>query len=294
MTTTHLNPFLRYASCLLGFVLASLGLQAEEGGGAKTEFVVQSDGQPLTVMVQSPPADRLAERPMLLLFFSADRQASMPDGKYGWSGQAFLDQGHRVASFDLPAHGERVGTLGAGIAGFAARIAAGEQPFEQFVRDGRAVIDACLRQGIAEPGRIVVAGVSRGGYCALRLMAADSRITAAAALAPATDWRELDEFSSLKNEPSVAALALEHYAGQLAGRRFYVAIGNDDQRAGTAACTRFVLAVTTAEARAKSGSALRYLVVDDSAGHALARHWREEGIRFLLESPARNAAAPMP
>lgn len=253
------------------------------------------EGAPLAVRVQSPPPDRLAKRPMLLLFLSADRQSSMPDGRYGSPGRLFLEQGHRVVSFDLPAHGERVDKHGSSIAGLAALVAAGEKPFDVLVADGRAVIDECLRRGLAEKGGVVVAGVSRGGYCALRLAAADERISAVAALAPVTDWRAVTEFAAIKDRPETAALTLAHFAPQLAGRRVYVAIGNFDLRVSTDACTRFVLALLKAElAQEVKRSSLRYLVMDDSPGHALATKWRTEGISYLLRTQQELDGGQMP
>jgi len=259
------------------------------------EFTILRDGVPLAVRVQSPPPERLAKQPMLLVYLSADRASSMPDGRYGAPAKAFLEQGHRIVSFDLPAHGDRVDAHGSGIAGLAARVAAGQKPFDLLVADGRAVIDECLRRGLAEMGRIVAAGVSRGGYSALRLAAADDRIVAVAAFAPPADWGLVTEFASQKDRPEVAALALENFAPPLAGRRVYVAIGNHDLRAGTDACTRFVLALT-AEERRRGGnkSGLRFLVVDDSPGHALAAKWRAEGIQFLLKTPEGTAGERMP
>lgn len=259
------------------------------------EFTILRDGVPLAVRVQSPPPERLARQPMLLVYLSADRASSMPDGRYGAPGKAFLEQGHRIVSFDLPAHGDRVDAHGSGIAGLAALVAAGKKPFDLLVADGRAVIDECLRRGLAETGRIVAAGVSRGGYSALRLAAADERIVAVAAFAPPADWREITEFAAQKDRPEAAALALENFAPQLAGRRIYIAVGNHDSRVGTDVCTRFVAAISREERRQgleKSG--LRYLVVDDSPGHALAAKWRAEGIQFLMNVPAGSIGEKMP
>lgn len=259
------------------------------------EFTVTRGGEALVVRIQSPPPERLAPNPLLLLYFSTDRRASLPDGTYGAPGRRFLDEGHRVASFDLPAHGDRVDRHGSGIAGLCARVLAGERPFDAFVADGRAVIDECLRRGLATAGRIVTCGVSRGGYCALRLAAAEPRIAAVAAFAPATDWRFVTEFAAAKDRPEVAALALTHHAAALAGRRVYLAIGNHDRRAETNACTAFVLAIGEAEVRAGvAPSRLRYLVVDDSPGHALAAPWRHAGIQFLLQETPAAGTAPAP
>jgi pimeloyl-ACP methyl ester carboxylesterase len=282
----------------LQFVLAvsSMGALSHHGdtGLQVEEFAVRSENASIAVRLISPPAERLSSEPVLLLYFSADRRSSMPDGRYGAPTRVFLENGHRVASFDLPAHGERVGRHGSGIAGFAAMVAAGEDPFAMLVADGRAVIDECIRRGLASEGNVVVAGVSRGGYCALRLAAADSRISAVAGLSPVTDWREIDEFERIKDTPAVGNLALERFARDLAGRRVYVAIGNRDTRVGTHACTRFVLALLKEESRLGGPSQIRYHIADDSRGHALAGRWRIEGIEFLMSSTVPDSAQPLP
>lgn len=288
-----MNNLIRFGAFLLMCVtVASAG---DTPLGPVEEFVVTTDGATFNVRVQSPPAERLSAHPRLLIFLSGDRQSAMPDGKYGAPTKAFLDKGNRIVSFDLPAHGERVDRHASGIAGLAALVAAGKKPFDAVVAEGRAVIDECLRRGLAEKDGIYVAGVSRGGYCALRLAAADERISAAAALAPVTDWRVVDEFAAQKGSSLVADLALTNYAASLAGRRIYVAIGNYDLRVGTDACTRFVLAISEHERlRHVKSSALRFLVVDDSAGHSLASKWRTEAMAFLLDTPEVSARGSMP
>lgn len=294
-TTTLLPPWLRRQVATYSIVTLILASVAAAATALTEEFTVTRAGESLVVRLQSPPPERLAPNPLLLLFFSTDRRASLPDGAYGAPGKRFLDEGHRVASFDLPAHGDRVDRHGSGIAGLRARVVAGEKPFDTFVADGRAVIDECLRRGLATADRIVTCGVSRGGYCALRLAAAEPRIAAVAAFAPATDWRFVTEFAAVKDHPEVAALALTHHAAALAGRRVYLAIGNHDRRAETNACTAFVLAIGEAEVRAGiAPSRLRYLIVDDSLGHALAAPWRHAGIQFLLQETRPAGAVPAP
>lgn len=255
------------------------------------EFSVVRPYGSLVVEVQTSKDQPLASDPLVLLNFSADRKSSMVDGKHGSIVKPFLDQGHRVVSFDIPCHGDRVDDSGSGIAGMSASVAANKNPFDLFVEDAKIVIDELIKRGLARSGRIVVCGVSRSGYCAIRLIAADDRVAAAAALAPVTDWRALKEFYPIKDDPRVEKLALTNFADQLAGKRIYTAIGNADSRVGTDNCTRFILAVN--EAEAKKGiktSALRYLMVDDSADHSLNPTWRKEGIQFLLK-PATSATA---
>jgi hypothetical protein len=149
------------------------------------------------------------------------------------------------------------------------------------------------RPSTPKPDPVFRFGVSRGGYCALRLAASEPRIAAVAAFALATDWRVVAEFAAVKDHPEVAALALTHHAASLAGRRVYLAIGNHDRRVETNACTAFVLAIGEAEVRnGLAPSRLRYLVVDDSPGHALAAPWRHAGIQFLLHDTPSAGPAP--
>lgn len=189
--------FLRFAAASL--LLTTIGVAAAQP--SLVEFAIARPGGDLTIAVLTPEADELAEDPLLLLSFSPDRAASLPDGKYGAITQKFIDEGHRIASFDLPAHGDRVDELGGSIKGLAALASAGRKPFDLFVEDARLAIDELIERGLAKPGRIMLCGVSRSGYCVLRLAAADDRIAATAALAPVTDWRVLREFDAVKDQP---------------------------------------------------------------------------------------------
>src|SRR5688572_30166504 len=69
-----------------------VAVAAEEAG--KQHFTVPRGEGALTISVQSPAPDRLAARPLLLLFFSADRASSLPDGRYGAPARVFLERGH--------------------------------------------------------------------------------------------------------------------------------------------------------------------------------------------------------
>lgn len=87
------------------------------------------------------------------------------------------------------------GKHGESLLGMGRAYEAGEDPFEQFVRDGKAALSACIEGGIGSSGKIASYGVSRAGYCLLRLAAADSRVRAVAGLSPVTDWGIPEEFT---------------------------------------------------------------------------------------------------
>lgn len=243
-----------------------------------TELVVGSGDQQIICSLARPDAQTLLTEPALLLSFSSTRQSALTEHPYDLAAKTFLAAGHYVLSFDLPHHGERIDRHGEGIDGMCRAFLAGDDPFTRFVADGMAAIDTCLRLGIGAGG-ICACGVSRAGYCALRLAAADSRITAAAGLAPVTDWRVLSEWATVRHKPEVAALALEHWALDLSGKGISLLIGNQDKRVSTAACLR--LGLQLFEVGSGPTSNIEVHVVD-APGHALPDEWREAGARSLL------------
>jgi len=225
---------------------------------------------------------QVAARPALLLSFSSTRQMTLQTEPYDITAKAFTDAGHYVVSFDLPNHGDGIDEYGEGLVGMWAAHAAGADPFGRFIAQGRAVIDACLARGWGDPERIFACGVSRGGYCALRLMAADTRIQGVAALAPLVDWRSLSEFAAIQDRTGLALLALEHWAHGLAGRALYLAVGNHDHRVGTDRCLRFALRLLETADFSQPGISTLEIYINDSPGHTLNDEWAVRGAQFLL------------
>ncbi len=247
-----------------------------------TEFDVATDAAPLTCTLASPAPENMAPDPALLLAFGSARQIIMGADPHSTPAELFVQAGHRALGFDLPNHGDLINEHGEGIKGMCAAFLAGDDPFVRFVANGKKVIDACLEKGLARPGKIFICGGSRGGYCALRLGAADLRINGMAGFAPVTDWRLLSEFSAVTERPDVAALALYHWAEDLADRPLYMAIGNHDHRVGTHACVALAQRLFELENPARKGTSAVEIHVVHSSGHALPEEWGREGARFLL------------
>ena len=246
------------------------------------EFPVQVDGRQVTARLVQPPPDRLAPHPALLISLASDRVTTQTVHPYAMGTELFLAHGHRVVSLDLPHHGERVDSDGEGIVGFRNAFVAGRDPFMRLVEEGRALVDLCLARGLAEAGRIVVDGTSRGGYMALRLMAADPRIRAGAAHAPVTTWRVLREFAADGDRQDVADLRLTRYVDQLAGRPVHIAIGHQDERVSTAACCRLYLALYDANReRGLAADQVEFFCTPD-LDHTLGDEWHRRGGEFLL------------
>jgi alpha-beta hydrolase superfamily lysophospholipase len=247
------------------------------------EFSVAVADHHLRCQVAAPDhLAQVASRPAVLLSFSTTRQTTLQTHPYAITAEAFTAAGHYVVSFDLPNHGDGINAYGEGLVGLWTAQAAGADPFGRFIEQGRAVIDACLQRGWGSPDRIFVCGVSRGGYCALRLMAADTRIKGGAALAPLVDWRSLSEFAAVWERPELAGLSLEHWVDQLAGRAIYIAVGNHDHRVGTERCLQFALRLFEAEASHQPGRSGIEVYINHSPGHTLDDEWAVRGAEFLL------------
>ncbi|MDZ4857771.1 MAG: prolyl oligopeptidase family serine peptidase [Candidatus Hydrogenedentes bacterium] len=275
-------------------IVVSFYAFAEDNASAVEEFAVTIGDRTVNVRVLTPPAEKLSAEPALLLTFATDRVTNLTKPPYSLTAEYFLAQGHRAASFDLPAHGERVDAHGGQIEGLRNAFVAGVDPFAMLVEDGIAVIDECIRRGIAKEGRIAVAGTSRGGYMALRLFAGDKRIASAAGYAPVTDWRVLSEFVADKENADVAKLALKNFVNDMNGRHVFVAIGNADERVGTDDCEQFVKALVDANKTPGFDPSLVDFHLTEDKGHSLSDDWYRRGRKFVFEHATSSTPEKLP
>jgi dienelactone hydrolase len=252
---------------------------------ATRELAVQVGERTIQTRLLSP--ERLAPRPMLLLSLTSDRHTALQVQPYCIGAMTFVAAGHRALSFDLPNHGERVDNHGEGIRGWRNAWVDGTNPFAAFLEEASAVITRCLQEGWTEAGRVVAYGVSRGGYLALRLLAHDSRVGAAAAIAPVTDWRDLTEFAAERTREDLGDLRLSQYAAALAGKRVFLVIGNADDRVSTRSCSRLFIDLLEANARRGQTSfpGEFHCAAMSEPGHVVDDSWRQAAAEFLLKEP---------
>ncbi len=261
-------------------------------GAVSTEFLVEVGGRSVVARLLSPPPASLATDPALLLTFAADRVTSSSVRPYCSPAEHFLAQGHRVISFDLPAHGDRVGIHGSDITGLRNALVAGEDPFMALVEDGKGVIGECIRRGWARPGRIAVSGSSRGGYMALRMLAADDRIAAGAGFAPVTDWSLLREFSADREREDVRALGLARFVQGMIGKHVYLAIGSEDERVGTESCRQFHAVLVKVNEETMHDASLAELLLTEDKGHSVNDGAYEQGRELLLKWVTQERPSP--
>lgn len=248
------------------------------------DLTLEIAGRTIVARVLSPEPECLSGNPLLLVTLAADKETSLYVEPYNLTAQRFLEAGHRVVSFDLPSHGARIDENGEGIQGFRNTFVQGIDPFQLFLEDARAVIDRCLADGLAQQGRIMACGTSRAGYLALRLMAADPRVSAAAAYAPVTDWRHLSEFASERECEDLAAMRLSEFADGMVGRPIFFVIGNHDERVSSESCCRFYLELIAANRNQGMDDSHINFQVQDVPGHASQPAWYAAGADFLLRA----------
>ena len=264
-----------------------------------TEFTVNSRGEEVTCWLVSPDAEKMRDNSSLLLNISATRHYAIHDPSQNHPTKPYLDAGHHVLSFDLPHHGDRIvkdsieetppGAANGNIRAMSKAFTAGNDPFEQFVSDGMAAIDACLERGVAVNGKIVGYGVSRAAYCLLRLAAADPRVHAVAGPSPVTDWAVLPEFADHADPERTAALHIENWADQLADKAVYLCIGSQDDVVSTESCVRFALKLFDKQRGVlPDGVLFNRLHVVDTPSHSPGQYWRLDATRFLLDFCSRD------
>ena len=254
------------------------------------EFTVNAGLEHLRCTLASPASSCLHEHSGLLLNISATAHYALHDPTQNHPTEPFLEAGHYVLSFDLPHHGERVGAYRESLVGMGQAYLAGEDPFQQFVADGQAALDGFFEKGFGVHGKVVAYGVSRAGYCLLRLAAVDARVRAVAALSPVTDWGLPEEFTAACPRTQTWPLLLDHWVEALAHKAIYLSIGSQDDVVGTEACVRFAMKLFEQQRqRLPLDTLLSQLHVVDSPGHSPSQEARLEATRFLLQW-----ASPLP
>lgn len=248
----------------------------------RDDITIEVHGRKFIATILSPPNNKLAKNPALLVTMGGNRKDALFTYPYSQTPSAFLEHGHRVVTFDLPCHGDRIDRFGDGIIGFREMFLAGVDPFKVCIEDAQAVITECIHRGWATPGRIAAEGASRCGYVALRLLAADERVGVAAGLAPVTDWRALGEFRKLRDREDVAELQLTNFVKPMIGRRIYLAIGKIDNRVSTASCQAFFQTLEKAQANVGYDASYVELNLTDDENHSINSGYHQS-IEFLLK-----------
>jgi len=228
------------------------------------------------------PQEKLAAPTLLLL--AMEGEATLRTEPYNRVGRLLYKHGWNVVSLDLPCHGAdcRSGEPRE-LAGWAARIQAGEDIISSFQARVNAVVAHLVAAGTSDPARIAVAGTSRGGFMAFQAAMGNRHIGAVAAFAPVTDLRALSEFAGQREHALAKRLALIESADQLAGCSVWFIIGSADERVDTRKAVAFAAALKADGAKAGSSGETTFKLAE-TPGHRSLPEWHEEAAAWLLET----------
>lgn len=158
---------------------------------------------------------------------------------------AFLN-GSLVRSFSmtLPGHENELPRAGA-IRIWADDFAKKRNPILPFLENFQKALDFAIHEKFVDPQKLVVGGLSRGGFVALHAAARDNRLKKVLAFAPITDLTKVREFQDLKEDPSVKSMNISSLRKELCQKQIRFHIGNLDDLVDTKSC--FLTASTLAE-----------------------------------------------
>jgi dienelactone hydrolase len=251
-----------------------------------TNFTVDTKTEKIECSLVSPKNP--SKNAGILLNISATREYALHDPLQSTPTIPFLEAGHYVLSFDLAHHGSRIkypDTEGKELKGMALALLDGNDPFEQFINDGKAALDWCKTQNIGTNGKTVAYGVSRGAYCCLRLAASDSRVYAIAGPSPVTTWHPVTEFSStISQSLDLNKFDIQNWIDSLGEKAVYLSVGSQDDIVSTNACVDFAIKLFKHQKDVlPENILLNELHVVDSPSHSPSIKSRLDATRFLLE-----------
>jgi dipeptidyl aminopeptidase/acylaminoacyl peptidase len=222
-----------------------------------------------------------------LLLLAGTAEDALTIGPYCRAGTLLHRQGWNVVSLDLPCHGaDRRPGEPEGLAGWAARLAAGEDVVADFQRRVNDVLEHLTAAGLADPGRLAAAGTSRGGFMAFHAAAGNPRIRAVAGFAPVTDLLAVSEFRALESNPLANRLALANASEALADRAAWMTIGSQDDRVSTEKAVGFARALSAASQKRLLACDITLRILA-APGHSSFPDWHDDAAVWL-----RDALAP--
>jgi pimeloyl-ACP methyl ester carboxylesterase len=222
-----------------------------EGGSGRAEAPV-----PPVKVLQTPSGVRfgiLGDKPAkpapTLFVLATSVEEALKSASFNKVGHLLARDGCLCVALDVPCHGADL-KLGepAGLNGWRARLAKGDDLVGAFTKKSSEVLDYLIKEGYTAADRVAVCGTSRGGFIALHWAAAEPRISSVVGFAPVSDLLVLTEFRGMEKHAATRSLALIEQAQNLAGRSIWVCIGNNDARVGTdhlIAFTRKLVAIST-------------------------------------------------
>ena len=148
----------------------------------------------------------------------------------------------RIFSMTLPGHENELPPTEA-LRIWADDFAKKRNPIDDFLNAFVSAVDFVIKEKFADPEKMAIGGLSRGGFAALHAAARDERFKNVLAFAPITDLHKMKEFHHIQEDPLVRSLGASHLSKILIDRRIRIYIGNHDTVVGTRSCFDFAMSV---------------------------------------------------
>jgi len=205
-----------------------------------------------------------------LIVLATTIQNTLNSAYYRHCGNQLAKRGYICVSINLPCHGDqRVDGEPEGLSGWSHRAARNSDFVSEFNNRLSKVLDHLIKQGVSNPEKIAACGTSRGGFLALHAIIHDSRVKCAAVFAPVTDLSVLREFKSTSEYQLVKDFNLITRAKDLANRKVWILIGDQDKRVSTDHAVQLAREISKESRKQKSPSRITLHVLPEPRGHTI-------------------------
>lgn len=201
-----------------------------------------------------------------VIYFSISGEDSLGLDPFNQPAVFLAEQGLRVFSMNLPAHGPNLNALEA-IEVWAQNFAEGRDPLSPFIDQVIFSLNALIDRGLIITEKLGLMGLSRGGLIACLVAAKYPGIRAIAGFAPMTKLSAAKEFKEIADDPSVRQYDLENHLDPLCEQKIRFYIGNRDIRVGTDRCFHLVQTLTESAFQKGIRSPHIEMVISPSIGH---------------------------
>ncbi len=225
------------------------------------------------------------ERPApTLIVLATTIQNTLNSAYYRHCANQLAMHGYLCASINLPCHGDqRVDGEPEGLLGWSHRASQCSDFVAEFNNRLSKVLDHLIKQGVSDPEKIAVCGTSRGGFLALHAAIHDSRVKCVASFAPVTDLSVLREFKSTSENQLVKEFNLINRAKDLAGRKVWIVIGDQDKRVGTDHAIQLAREISRESRKQNSPSRVTLHVMPEPHGHTIPKGAARMAADWILQ-----------
>lgn len=221
-----------------------------------------------------------------LFYFALSGPDSLCTDPYNQPVQFLRGRQIRIFSLTLPAHESKLSPDDA-LRVWMEEMIKGQDPLARFLDAAQLAVEYTIRQKLADPNRIAVAGLSRGGLLGSLLAARMPEIRTVLGFAPLVRLNLAKEFHAMAHHPLVSSYNLSSAAFQLASKNLRYYVGNCDTRVSTRACFECIEEIVAAAVEQQIRSPQIELILSPSVGrmgHGTPPEVFKRGVQWIAET----------